>query len=138
MKKLLSLLCVLLLIPTARSATNSPAASVTLEDFKLVADLNGERAAFTLTATARVENSKGGSLDLLSGPVALTDVGAHKQWRVRAESNRYVLVFEHGGKFPLRLKFNAAVRRNDTWRTVDFRIAPSALRPIILQGLGTD
>ena len=30
-------------------------------------------AAFTLNATVKVENPKGGSLDLLSGPVALTE-----------------------------------------------------------------
>src|SRR5438876_2295223 len=43
--------------------TNPPPATVTLHDFKLAGDLSGERAVFTLTATARVENRKGGSLD---------------------------------------------------------------------------
>src|SRR5882724_11766477 len=38
--------------------TNPAPAAVTLHDFKLAGDLSGERAVFTLTATARVENRK--------------------------------------------------------------------------------
>src|SRR5689334_20489285 len=98
---------------------------VTLEGFKLVGELSGDRAEFVLTAMAKVENSKGAFLELLSGPVALTDIGAHKQWHVRAESNKYFVDFEHGGKFPIQIKFNAAVRRREAWSWVDFRIAPS-------------
>src|SRR5262245_50118778 len=132
---LLTGLCVSLHVPTAPAAeplplTNPPLPSVTLEDFKLAGELNGERAAFTITASARVENSKGATLELLSGPLALTEIGAHKQWNVRAESGRYLVVFEHGGKFPIKLKFDAAVRQNDNWKAVEFRIAPSALQPI--------
>ena len=61
--------------------TNTPPATVTLHDFKLAGDLSGERAVFTLTAMARVENRKGGSLELLSGAVALTELSAHPKWR---------------------------------------------------------
>src|SRR5712672_4286361 len=78
-------------------AENPAPSAITLENFKLVGDLNGEQAAFTLTATAHVENSKGGTLELLSGTVALTDVNSHKQWHVRAEQNRFLIEFEHGG-----------------------------------------
>ncbi len=71
----------------SRAANGGP--TVTLHDFKMVGELTGDNAAFTLTATARVDNSKGGTLDLLSGPVALTEVGPHRQWRVGAEQNRF-------------------------------------------------
>ena len=81
--------------PGAAAPEAKPA--VSLENFKLISDLSGERAQFTLTAIAHVENSKGAILDLLSGQVALTEIGAHKQWSVRAESNRYSVVFEHSG-----------------------------------------
>src|ERR1017187_5062659 len=138
MKKLLLLLCAVVLIPTARSATNPPAAAITLDNFKLVGDLSGDQAVFTLTGTARVENSKGGSLDLLSGAVALTEAPTHPQWRVRVQQNRFVAVFDHGGKFAIKIKFSAAVRRNEPWKAVDFRVAPSVLQPIVLQGLGAD
>src|SRR5579871_2342533 len=57
---------------------------VTLRDFKLTGNLQGAGAAFTLTATAHVENSKGGTIDLLSGAVALTEIGPHPKWRVVA------------------------------------------------------
>src|SRR5436190_563780 len=133
---------VLFFLAPFANATEAPTTitppAVTLENFKLMGEVSGDQAAFTLVATAHVENSKGAILDLLAGPVALTDIGAHKQWSVRAESNRYSLVFEHSGKFPIRLKFNAAVRQNGNWKGVDFRIAPSALQPIVLQGLGEE
>src|ERR1041385_4045481 len=82
MKKTLLTFCALWLLLIGRAweataTTNLPTPAVTLEGFKLAGDLSGEGAAFTLTATARVENSKGGSLELLSGTVALTELSAH-------------------------------------------------------------
>jgi len=75
MKSLTSLLLLPLLAIAALgnqppSQTNAPPL-VTLKDFKLVGDLTNGQAVFTLTATARVERSKGATLELLSGAVAL-------------------------------------------------------------------
>ena len=107
-----------------------------MQDFKLVGDLGGDVAAFTLTANVRVENSKGGSLELLAGPVALTAIGAHPNWQMRAERKSISsLTFDRSGVFPIQIKFNAAVGQNDGWNAVDFRVAPSILQPIVLQGL---
>jgi hypothetical protein len=125
-------------LAAACAATNAPSSTVTLTDCKLVGDLHGDQAVFTLTGTARVEGSKGGSLDLLSGAVALTDAPTQPQWRIRVQQNRFVAAFDHSGKFPIKLKFNAAVRQNDLWKAVEFHVAPSALQPIVLQGLGAD
>jgi hypothetical protein len=139
-----SLLCALVFFATSCStmtptpSRNVPAGSVTLQDFKLTGDLGGDIAAFTLTANVRVENASGGSLELLSGPVALTAIGAHPNWQVRAEDNRFILNFDRGGVFPVQIKFNAAVGQNDGWSAVDFRVAPSILQPIVLQGLAAD
>jgi hypothetical protein len=69
MKRLLSLLCTLVLGATAHAVTNPPATTITLDDFKLVGDLSGDQAVFTLTGTARVGNSKGGSFDLVNDPL---------------------------------------------------------------------
>ncbi|MBC8097669.1 MAG: LamG domain-containing protein, partial [Akkermansiaceae bacterium] len=115
-----------------------PVSTVTLTDFKLIGNLTGDRAAFTLMATANVENPKGGSLELLSGTLALTEVGPHPKWELRAEQGRYIAVFERGGKFPITLKFNAAVKQNAGWNVVDFRVAQSALQPVVLEGLAAD
>lgn len=115
-----------------------PPASVTLTDFKLIGNLTGDRAAFTLTAVANVENAKGGSVELLSGMLALTEVGPHPKWELRATPGRYVAEFERSGRFPITLKFNAAVKPNAGWNTVDFRVANSALQPVVLQGLAAD
>src|SRR5438876_2815893 len=122
----------------APALTNPSPATVTLHDFKLAGDLSGERAVFTLTATARVENRKGGSLELLSGTVALTELSAHPKWRIRVDQNRFVLSFDRGGEFLIQLKFSAAVRQSDGWKRVDFRVAPSALQPVVLRGLAAD
>lgn len=119
-------------------ATNVPPPAVTLEDFRLMGDLRSNRAAFTLTATARVDNSKGGSLEVLSGNVALTDFAANLRWRLRSEPNRFILQFDRSGRFPIELKFNAAVRQADGWDALEFRVAPSSLQPIVLQGLAAD
>src|SRR5438128_12540084 len=123
MKHFLSSLCLYVLLGTAYAASG-PSAAVTLDDFKLIADLSSDHAAFTLSATARVENPKGGSIELLSGPVAVTEVTNHPQWRIRVEQNRYLATFDHRGKFPIQLKFNAALRRSNDWSAVEFHVAP--------------
>jgi len=140
---LLPLLCAASLLAAAHAAeptalTNLPPPAITIEDFKLVGELSDSHAAFTLSATARVESPKGGSLDLLSGPVALTEIAAHPKWQLRAETNRYIAAFSRRGKFPIQLKFDAAVRRSDKWNSIEFRVAPSAVQTVILRGLGTN
>jgi hypothetical protein len=142
MKSLTSLLLLPLLAIAALgnqppSQTNAPPL-VTLKDFKLVGDLTNGQAVFTLTATARVERSKGATLELLSGAVALAEVNAHPQWRLRAESNRFVLAFDRSGEFPLRVQFYAAVRQTDQWKSVEFGVAPAAVQPVVLRGLAAD
>src|ERR1039458_9666841 len=68
-----------------------PPAAVTLTDFKLTGNLAGDLADFTLTANAHVEEARGGSLDLLAGPVALTAIDPHPGEHIRAEQNRFIL-----------------------------------------------
>ncbi len=126
------------LLTTSAFAAKSPPGPPTLDNFQLTGELNGDNAAFTLTAVARVENSKGGSLELLSGPVALTEASSNPQYHLRAGQNCFIIVFDHAGKFPIKVKFNAAVRQNDLWKSVDFRVANSALQPITLRGLAPD
>ena len=65
------LFCALLSLAASRAAVGG----ITLSDFKLTGDLGGDIAAFTLTANAKVEDTKGGALELLAGPVALTSLG---------------------------------------------------------------
>lgn len=117
-----------------RTAPSRPA-SVTLQDFKLAGDLSGDRATFTFTATALVEDPKGASLELLSGGLALSEIGSHSDWQLRPEQGRYVAVFDRAGRFPITLKFTAAVHQSDGWNAIDFRVAPSVLEPVLLKGL---
>jgi hypothetical protein len=111
---------------------------VVLRDFQLRGQLNDRTAAFTLSATAQVRNPRGGSVVLLSGAVALAEVARHPDWRIRFENGRFILTFDKPGEFPLRLKFNAAVREGTGWSSVDFRVAPAAVQPVTLEGLAAD
>ena len=116
----------------------SSRAGITLQDFKLTADLGGEVAAFTLTANAKVEDAKGGSLELLAGPVALTSIGIRQKWQINIDQNRFIATFDRSGTFPIELHFNTAVTRSNDWSAVDFHVATSALQPVVLQGLAAD
>ncbi|HXR06997.1 MAG TPA: hypothetical protein VN765_06680, partial [Candidatus Acidoferrum sp.] len=116
----------------------APAAPVTLTDFKLTGNLSGGLADFTLTATAHVEETKGGTLDLLSGPVALTDIDTNRNQHIRADHSHFYLEFDRRGVFPVRVRFSAAVRQADDWNAVDFQVAPSVLQPVALQGLAAE
>ncbi len=125
-------------LPLKIAAADPEARGVVLRNFKLAGQLDDQNATFALTAVASVKNPRGASLTLLSGGVALTDLEPQPGWRVRPEQDRLELVLDGPGEFPIRLKFNAAVRHHETWNSVDFRVAPSLLQPILLQGLGAD
>ncbi|MGA3179583.1 MAG: hypothetical protein ABSF38_04490 [Verrucomicrobiota bacterium] len=116
----------------------APATPVTLTDFKLVGNLSNDLADFTLTATAHVLDTQGGALDLLYGPVALTEIAPQPYEHIRAQQNHFVLAFDRRGDFPLRLRFSAAVQQVDGWNTLDFHVAPSVLQPFVLQGLAAE
>ena len=125
MKTLVSSLCLLLLAVAAHAATNVTVAKpVSLDGFKLIGDLGGDQASFTLSATAHVEDSKGGSLELLSGAVALTEAPTAKDWRIQVQGDRYIAVFDRSGYFPIQLKFNAAIRPSDPWKAVELPRRP--------------
>ena len=113
----------------------APLTPVTLTDFKLAGNLTDDLADFTITATAHVEDARGGALDLLSGPVALTAIEAHPNEHIRAEQNRFILAFDRPGNYPVKVRFSAAVKQVDGWNALDFHVAPSVLQPVVLQGL---
>ena len=112
--------------------------AVALRDFKLVGNLAGDRASFTLSGVAHVEGRTGGSLDLLAGKLALMEIGPHPKWNVRVDKDRFALAFERAGDFPVLVKFSAATQQRDGWNVVNFQVASSALQPIVLQGLAAD
>ncbi len=125
-------------LPLAVTAADPEARKVVLTDFNLVGRLADESAAFTLTVNARVKNPKGASLELLSGGVALTEITPQPDWRLKFENGRFIATFDKAGEFPIRLKFNAAVRPTNGWNQIDFAVAPSALQPVVFQGLKQD
>src|SRR5688572_14330757 len=125
-------------LPLSITLADPEARRVVLRDFQLRGQLDDRTAAFTLAATAHVKNPRGASVVLLSGGVALAEVARHPDWRIRFESGRFILVFDKPGEFPLRLKFNAAVREGAGWNSVDFRVVPAAVQPVTLEGLAAD
>lgn len=125
-------------LPLNVTLADPEARRVVLREFQLNGALSDSGAAFTLTAIARVKNPRGGSIALLSGGVALAELERNADWRVRFTNDQFVLMFDKPGDFPVRLRFNAAVRQSGGWNKVDFRVAPSALQPITLAGLAAD
>jgi len=116
------------------SRTTTERTPVALKDFQLTGDLTSERASFELTANARVDKA-GASIDLLSGRVALTEVDPQLAGNITVRDGTYVLSFDRAGVFPIRIRFDTAVRHGDGWHAVDFRVAPGALRRVVLRGL---
>ena len=144
MKTLKHSLCLLAVaaaaaLPSPASAateiTNAPPRAVTLENFSLTANLSSNRASFTLKATAHVEPSKGGTLELFSGNVALTGFTPNPKWRLRTEDGSFVADFDRAGRYPLEITFDAAVKQGDGWKRLEFQAAPCTLRPILVRGL---
>ncbi len=125
-------------LPLMVTLVDPEARRVVLRDFKLDGQLSESSAAFTLSATARVKNPRGASIVLLGGAVALAEFERSPDWKLRFDNGQFVLAFDKPGVFPIKLKFNAAVRQNAGWSAVDFRVAPSALQPIFLAGLAAD
>lgn len=125
-------------LPMTLTPADPDARRIVLRDARLIGELKDELATFTFTATARVKDPQGGTLPLLSGGVALTGVEAGPGWRMKLEDGRFVLVCDKPGEFPIKLQFHAAVRQADGWNSVDFRVAPSAVQPIVLQELAAD
>ncbi len=125
-------------LPLIVTIADPEARRVVLRDFQLQGRLADQRAAFTLTAIARVKNPRGGSLNLLSGGVALAELERSADWKLRFQNGQFVIVFDKPGDFPVKLQFNAAVRQSAGWSGVDFRVTPGALAPVTFQGLAAD
>jgi len=120
------------------AVSDPEARQVVLRNFKLTGKLSDKAAAFTLTGLAHVANPKGGTLALLSGGIALTELPQHADWHVTASAGRYLLNFDKAGDYPLSFQFNAIVRSSGPWNAVEFSVATSALQPIVIQGLAAD
>lgn len=130
-------------LPLGVTLADPEARRVVLRDFQLRGRLTDAAATFTLTTIAQVKNPRGGSVMLLTGGVALTDlgdaaVGGGKGWRLKLDQGRLVAVFDGPGEYPVRLQFNATVRLDGGWNRLDFGVAPSVLQPVIFEGLGAD
>ena len=125
-------------LPLELTNPDPEARRVGLRDFGLTGQLSDETASFTLTAIARVKHPSGGSVELLSGRVALTASSPGAEWRLRYDQGRYWAVFDRAGEFPLNLQFNANVQRTNGWNQIDFTVAPGTLQPVRLQRLKAD
>jgi hypothetical protein len=125
-------------LPLQVFVADPEARRVVLRDFALRGRLSPGQAAFVLTATARVRDPRGGRLELLAGGIALTKTGSQPDWRLRLDHGRYVFECDRAGDFEIELEFNAAVRERDGWQSTDFAVAPSAVQPLVLSGLGAD
>lgn len=125
-------------LPLTLRPADPDALRVVLRDFSLIGQFSGDLASFTLRATARAKAPQGARLDLLSGGAALTSFTTGPDARIRLEGDRFILVCDQPGEFPIEVRFDAAVRRSNEWNAVAFRVAPSTLQPVVLRGLAAD
>ncbi len=130
------ILFISLLAPDGISATAIPEVPITLQNFQLTGDLSGDQASFTLTATAKVEDRRGASIDLLSGALAITSSEFNPKIQLAASHDRYTLKFPHRGEFPIRVQFIASVNQRDGWKRINFHVAPAIAQQVVLRGLG--
>jgi hypothetical protein len=137
MKSLIATLYLSLCLLTAYGKSE-PNTAVTLEEFNLIGELTNGEANFTLSATAHVENPRGGTIQILSGPVALTQLASHPKWTVRTEDNHLSITFDRRGSFPIRLQFAAAVRHTENGNSVSFRVAASPIQPVTFEGIAAE
>lgn len=122
-------------LPLQVGAEDPESSVVTLDRFQLVGDLSATFADFTLSATARVRNPNGASLELLSGAVAMQEWTAADGWRLRFEDGKFHADFSKPGEYRVRIRFGAAVQVTNGWSRVRFGVASAALSPIRLRGL---
>lgn len=122
-------------LPPPTTTKNVPQGGVMLEDFKLTGDLSGDVAVFTLTANARVDDAKGGTLELVNGAVALTGVDPRQRWKMVSGPDSFSAQFDRSGIYPVEVRFHTFVRKSNDWSQVNFRVAPSVLLPVVLRGL---
>jgi hypothetical protein len=111
---------------------------VRFESFDLTGNVEGDVATFKLTGFANVRHPEGGTLDLLSGAVALTDYREHEHAQMEFVDGRYRVKFAANGVYPIELEFNAQVGSRDGWNTVSFAPAAAPLRPVTVSGFSME
>ena len=122
-----------------RVRESDPEASrIRFNDFHLSSGLEKGRASFRLSGTVHVSPLKGGRLELLSGAVAMTDLGNPGGYSVEWVDGKYELVFQKSGDYPVAVGFDAVVAESQGVRRVEFGVVGSTLRPIELTGLLPD
>lgn len=125
-------------LPVRVRYVDPEAGRAALSGFQLTGRLKGDRASFTLTATARVRDAKGAPLELLRGVAALSELVSPEGVRLRFKDGRYLAEFDRAGEFPLRLQIEALVRFTNGWSEVDFGVAPSGFQPVRFEGMLPD
>ena len=103
------------------------------------ATANGESVAFLLTGEAR--STKAGAVgELLRGSAALSGEASGDGWHVRlrqvGEGYVHELVADRAGSFPVKIAFQAAVKRKGDARLIDFTLPPGVVVPLKIDGLG--
>lgn len=108
-------------------------------------DASSGSARFILTATAQVSEADGGTLDFLSGKVAVSTLQSDADYDLNLvtspKGSRYQMEFDRAGQFPVRLELIAKVDQEHKtwpgWYTIDFFAPLGAVIPLELSAAGT-
>ncbi|MEM7386084.1 MAG: hypothetical protein AAF514_14180, partial [Verrucomicrobiota bacterium] len=104
---------------------------------------DGKTAAFTLEGEVVVDEDSGGSLRLLSGGAALSELPQLENTRLQmvvGSDGRaaYEGTFQGAGTWPVRMAFDVRITGEGARRSFDFHIPGSALTSMELSGLPSD
>ncbi len=125
-------------LPVRIEEADPESRQVVLKSSRLAGKLSETSATFQFNTEVQVKNPKGGSAVLLAGGVALTEIACRPECRIKMDQDRFVLVCDQAGVFPLQIKFDAAVQNSNLWHAIDFQLAPSLIQPVVLQGVAED
>lgn len=112
-------------------------APVELKDVSLEGTVDSElqSALFSLKGRAIVTSESGGSIPILSGRAALTEVLQFDAFRIALNGDAYELVFDKAGDFTFEIPLAATVLAAEERRGIDFKVGASAIVPVSIGGL---
>ncbi|BDS07872.1 hypothetical protein NT6N_29120 [Oceaniferula spumae] len=126
------------LLPTGASP-----AAVELRGVRITGDIDEQlgSANFTLTATAHVTSTDGGTIDFLSKRAAVSSIQDDAAYKLKIANDPktgsvYQLGFDRPGDFPVSLEIVARIDEDSAgWKTIDFIAPQGAVVPVVLSGL---
>lgn len=125
----------ILVLSIQRSGTVQP--PVELVDVALEGTVEAppKSALFRLRGRAIVTPDTGGSIRVLSGRAALTEIPRFEGFRMELNGDAYDLVFDAAGDFAFEIPLAAEVTASNEWHAIDFLVGAGTIVPLVIGGV---